>query len=405
MARPVYFGPGGCGTVFKMTPDGTTTILHPFAGGADGDTPVAPLLEANDGNLYGTTSVGGDTTCNCGLIFRITTGGVYTALHPFVRSEGGGPRAALIQASDGYLYGTTGNSIFRIALDGTGFKTLHDFSLTFTTEGGIFEHPLIQALDGTIYGTTCNGGTGHGGTAFKLNPDGSVTVLHTFTGGTSDGSRPCNGLLQGLDGNFYGLTQTGGISDSGTVFKMTPAGTVTILHSFSSSTGNGNPLYTSLIQSSDGNFFGNVESFVFTMTPDGTVTPLHTGGAFMGPLLHGRDGGLYGVESYGVNYLGDVFRLGNPASCDDALTLSDIGGTLHLGFTLKSQTPASWSAWIGIQGHFYNLWSGVALPAITPALFFDLPIASFPPVGRVVMITTLSTGAGVCLDWKTVNTQ
>src|SRR4051794_6163332 len=100
-------GPGGCGTVFKMTADGTMTILHSFAGGADGEGPTASLLEGHDGNLYGTTLNGGNAGCSgtCGVVFRITKAGAYALVHSFVTAEIGGPHAALIQASDGNLYG------------------------------------------------------------------------------------------------------------------------------------------------------------------------------------------------------------------------------------------------------------------------------------------------------------
>jgi hypothetical protein len=185
---------------------------------------------------------------------------------------------------------------------------------------------------------------------------------------------------------------------------MTAAGAITTLYSFDYANGFGDPSSDGLIQGSDGSLVGTTVGKVFQLSGTGTLTVLSNsapyGSTFIGPLVHGRNGDFYGVSGNS-----GVFQLANPSLCDDALTLSYTGGTLHLGFTLKTPTPASWSAWIGIQGSFYTLWSSVALPTIGPAVFFDLPIPGFPPVGQVFMLTTLTTGSGICLDWKTVNAQ
>jgi uncharacterized repeat protein (TIGR03803 family) len=407
---PCNFGAGGCGTVFKMTPDGTTTILHAFAGGADGDTPGGPLVQAADGNFFGVTEAGGNTGCGgpCGVIFKITSGGTYNVIHSLTPAEGGAPRTALIQASDGNFYGTTpvnGGTIFRVAPDGT-FATIHTFSVT-GKEGYDFDgNPLLQGIDGNLYGTTISGPGPSGGTAFRMALDGTLTVLHTFAGGVADGTAPFNSLIQGLDGNFYGMTRGGGTSDHGTIFKMTPGGTITVLYSFTDNA-NGVPILSGLVQGSDGSLFGTSIGTAFQLMPDGTYTVLHTGEMFEAPLIHGHDGNFYGtaVSDSLASGNGDVFRLGNPSVCDDALTLTDVNGTLDIGFTLKTPAPASWSAWIEIAGTFYTLWSSVALPVISPAVFVDLPIPGFPPVGQVFVLTTLTSASGSCVDWKTVTTH
>ena len=406
-----YSGGTGCGTVFQMTPSGVVTVLHAFAGGSDGDSPVAPLVQASDGNFYGTTQVGGASCADCGTFFRITPAGTLTTLHSFTTALGrGGSRAALIQASDGNFYGMfnggIGGAILRIAPDGTT-TSVHVFD--FYTEGDESDAPLLQALDGNLYGTTYSGGNVNGsggGAIFKMSLAGDFTLLHTFTD-VAGGSEPGNGLIQGLDGNFYGLTFRGGTDDRGTIFKMTPSGVVTVLASLTNING---PHYTSLLQGTDGNFYGTSTAYAFKLTPGGTLTQLRSVGQFTGPLVHGHDGFLYGTRADSSfdnpgSALGDVYRIGNYATCDDALALSDIGGTLHLGFTLKTLSAASWSSWIVIQANVYPLWVSAALPIITPSVFVDLPIPGFPHVGQVFMLTTLTTTSGACFDWKTVNTQ
>ena len=167
---------------------------------------------------------------------------------------------------------------------------------------------------------------------------------------------------------------------------MTPAGSVSVLNPFCCNPTLG-PIFTSLIQSSDGNFYGNSEDLLFQMSPSGIVTPLqHPDGFLVGPVLHGHDGGLYAMNSNN-----ELFRAGNPASCDAGSTLADIGGTFHLGFTLKSQTPATWSTWMVIQGQVVKLWASVAVPVVDPAVFLDIPIPGFPHLGQVVVLTTLTT--------------
>jgi uncharacterized repeat protein (TIGR03803 family) len=115
---------------------------------------------------------------------------------------------------------------------------------------------VIQGSDGYFYGTTYQGGSGGYGTVYKLSPSGTETVLYTFAGGTIDGATPEAGVIQGSDGNFYGNTLQGGASGLGTVFKLTPSGTETILHSFSGSSDGANP-GANLLQGSDGNLYGS----------------------------------------------------------------------------------------------------------------------------------------------------
>jgi uncharacterized repeat protein (TIGR03803 family) len=121
-------------------------------------------------------------------------------------------------------------------------------------------HPyagLIQGGDGNFYGTTYQGGTSGDGAVFKVTPSGTETILYSFVGGSSDGANPEAGLTQGSDGNLYGNTYLGGASNLGTVFKLTPTGTETVLHSFAGGSSDGANPSANLIQSSDGNLYGS----------------------------------------------------------------------------------------------------------------------------------------------------
>ncbi len=208
-------------------------MLHSFSGNGgvsnstDGANPLATLILASDGNLYGTTEYGGAD--NLGTVFKITLAGVETQLYSFVRNgaDGSYPKAGVIQASDGNFYGmtsaggtTNGGTIYRV--NSTGVETvLYSFNQSsLSTDGYAPRANLLQASDGNIYGTTNDGGINGPGIIFKITPDGIETVLHSFGNGT-DGSFPQAGLFQDSQGNFYGTTYVGGANGSGAVFKLT----------------------------------------------------------------------------------------------------------------------------------------------------------------------------------------
>ena len=267
------------GTVFKLMPQGQETILYKFTGGNDGAYPEAGLLQASDGNFYGTTYFGGGgSNLGSGTVFKVTPQGKETVLYRFTGgNDGENPQAQLIQASDGNLYGTTyqgGNNgvgtVFKVNLQGQE-TVLHRF--TGITDGA-YPNGLIQAKDGNFYGTTINGGPTNKGTIFKVTPQGQETVLYKFAG-VNDGEYPFAGLLQASDGNFYGTTQWGGsaTNGSGTIFRITPQGVETVLYSFTDASIGANP-EAGLIQASDGNFYGTTSGggatnngSVFKITP------------------------------------------------------------------------------------------------------------------------------------------
>ncbi len=245
----------GCITVSAQT----LTTLHSFNGG-DGRSPEAALVQGSDGNFYGTTVLGGAHLK--GTVFKIDATGSLTTLHSFSGFPGDGavPFAGLVQGSDGNFYGTTASggaffqgTVFRMTPSGA-ITVLHSFN-SFFSEGAVPLAGLVQGGDGNFYGTTALGGAHVKGTVFKIDATGSLTTLHSFSGSPNDGANPVAGLVQGSDGNFYGTTAFGGAHVKGTVFNIDATGSLTTLHSFSGSPGEGAVPFAGLVQGSDGNFY------------------------------------------------------------------------------------------------------------------------------------------------------
>ena len=320
------------GTVFKITPSGTLTELYGFCvyqNCTDGYGPLAGLVQGLGGNFYGTTYHGGIPNFNAGTVFKITPSGELTTLHSFCAiagcPDGGFPRGQLVQTANGNLYGTNSNTVFRINRDDT-LTTLHTFCTHQGCPDGSLPYAgLVQATDGNFYGTTESGGANTSwGTVFKVTPSGILTTLHSFN--VTDGANPYAGLIQATDGNFYGTTYNGGFYLAGTIFKITPAGTLTTIYNFCAVTGcfdGGSPI-AGLVQATDGNFYGttafggaNGDGTVFKITPDGALTTLHTfdstdGKIPEGGLVQATNGIFYGTTSYGgANGDGTVFSLDN----------------------------------------------------------------------------------------------
>jgi uncharacterized repeat protein (TIGR03803 family) len=231
-------GANGQGTVFKITPSGRLTTLYSFCAQSnctDGAVPYAALVQGTDGNFYGTTEFGGAVISDAGTIFKITPGGALTTLYAFCTqgspcTDGETPLAALIQASDGNFYGTTynggtflGGAIFKVTAGGT-------LTTVFSFGGNDGQNPtagLVQATDGNLYGTAELGNNGvsgtDSGTVFNITLGGALTTLYTFCtkgGSCPDGSNPIGGLVQGTNGTFYGTTSDGGGFGDGTAFSL-----------------------------------------------------------------------------------------------------------------------------------------------------------------------------------------
>ena len=364
----------GCGTIFKITPSGTLTRLYSFcaqSGCGDGIGPIGALLQATDGSFYGTTRDGG--AHYGGTVFKVTPSGTLTTLYSFcVNSDcpdGEAPYAALLQATDGNFYGTTVSggaygygTIFKIAASGN-LSTLYSFNWT---DGANPYAALIQAPDGDFYGTTVNGTGFYGaGSVFKITLSGTLTTLHSFCSQSqcADGALPYAPLLAATDGNFYGTTNTDGAYEAGTVFKITPAGTLTTLRSFALKEDGQNP-YAGLVEATDGNFYGTTFGggsgtscsdgcgTIFMITPRAALTTLHDfdgtdGGNPYAGLVQDTNGTLYGVSvGGGANGDGTIFSLsvGLGPFVKTLPTGSEVGATVKiLGTDLTGATSVTFN--------------------------------------------------------------
>jgi uncharacterized repeat protein (TIGR03803 family) len=333
-----YGGAAGSGEVFRITTAGTLKTVYSFCSQtdcADGEYTYAVPVQATDGHLYGTTYLGGAN--DLGTIFKLSTTGTLTTLHSFAGTDGSEPLAGLAQAANGSMYGTTyaGGSkgdgvVFKITASGT-FTALHSFcSQTACADGQNPFAGLVQGIDGNLYGTTLAGGAHGDGTIFKITPGGTLTTLHSFCSqsGCTDGEFPQTGLIQAIDGNFYGTTILGGAYGNGTIFKITPTGTLTALYSVCSQVGcpDGNYLYAPLTQATDGNLYGIMQiggshgyGTIFRITTTGTLTTLYSfcsqsgcadGEYPAGGLVQDTNGALYGTTADGgANGYGTIFSL------------------------------------------------------------------------------------------------
>jgi uncharacterized repeat protein (TIGR03803 family) len=360
-----------CAAADNLNAQVTLTAFYAFSNSSDstnGSNPAAGLLQGSDGSFFGTTSTGG-AGLSVGTVFRISPSGSLTTLYSFnSHSNGYSPGAALMQGNDGNFYGTTteagtnnSGTVFQITPSG-GLKTLHTFG-SFVGDGSKPVAGLVQGNDGNFYGTTSVGGTNDNGTVFQITSSGTLTILHVFGSFLGDGSEPAAGLVQGNDGNFYGTTSGGGANGAGTVFQWNTNGILTILHSFSSHPDGANP-EASLVQGSDGNLYGTTAGgggvpggggTVFRISPSGNYTNLHSfngnDGSSPGTgLVQGSDGNFYGTTpapGFGPGVYGSFFRI-TPS------------GTLTNLYTFNSTDGSNPSGLVqGSDGNFYGTTSGL----------------------------------------------
>ena len=336
-------GTSGDGSVFKITAAGVFTNLYTFGGGTDGQNPSGGLVQGGSAsNFYGTTT-GGTNTTTGGTVFRVTTAGALTTLYTFTGStDGSTPVAGLILDGSTFIGTTSGGStgygtVFEIMSTGS-LETVYDF--TGGSDGSDPTGSLIVGGDGNLYGTTKGGGAYGDGTVFRITPAGALTTIHSFD--ASDGSYPAAGLAKPGDGYFYGTTQTGG-SGNGTVFRITTTGEFTTLHTFNG--GDGSAPVGSLLPGSDGNLYGtttgggtNNDGTVFRITTAGVFTSLYSfsgasdGSTPVGGLVEDGHDNFYGTTSSGgADNDGTVFVLSvHPAFFDGEVALG--GGVYYLAF-------------------------------------------------------------------------
>ena len=313
------------GIVFRLTPSGLLTPLVTFS-----DNMLGRLAKGSDGNFYGMTINAG--AGKPGILFKLTPAGAFTTLYTFGDADAQ-EFPILVEGSDGNWYGSAGiggnvyGTLFRFNPTTHVLTTLHAFD---GADGGD-PTALIAGADGSIYGATQFGGSDNAGTVFKITPPGTFTTVrqlddHTYLTGSSP-----VGLTQAADGNFYGVTQGGGATGWGTIFKMTPTGTLRVLAYFRTSV---RP--SPLMQAADGNFYGSLSyggvnsvGTVYRMNAAGAMVKLYAFGSTAGdgtypdgPLVEGVDGNLYGPTASGgggTSY-GTIYKIGDLAADSVAIT-------------------------------------------------------------------------------------
>jgi uncharacterized repeat protein (TIGR03803 family) len=259
--------------------------------GTDGSAPWGALVRGLDGNFYGTTSGG---AIGSGSVFRLTPSGKLTTIYQFCAhpscADGSFPTAGLLLAKNGKFYGTTsfggggGGTIFELTPGGS-LTTIYNFPVQLWTDPQEPYGGLIQGPNGNFYGTTRIGGTYGQGTVFEVTPAGQLTILHSFCAAgppCPDGQQPEAGLALGPNGNFYGTTIGGGAYGVGAIFEISPSGKLTTIYSFCSQSecNDGSYPYAPLILGRDGNFYGTTygpgnAGTVFRITAQGVLTTLY----------------------------------------------------------------------------------------------------------------------------------
>jgi uncharacterized repeat protein (TIGR03803 family) len=360
-----YGGASDKGAVFKISRTGGEQVLYSFCAQTNCTDGAYPefLIQGADGNFYGETYNGG--SIGAGSIFKMTPSGEVTTIYNFCTqancADGALPQSALVQTSDGTLYGTTviggaqnEGTVFKLSPSGV-LTTLYNFcSQASCADGTQPNIGLTLASDGNFYGTAALGGKTNAqfcgaygcGTLFRITPSGTYTLLYSFCSQSScaDGDIPQGQLIQARDGSLYGTTDGGGANQGGTAFKVTRQGKVVTLHSFCTGTcQDGLIPYAGLIQASDGNFYGTDTlggpggyGTVYQMTPAGNVTPVFgfddgaDGGFPVAAVLQASDKRLYGgTEQGGVDGLGVVFQVSGKSGAvfdEPALDAETLGG-------------------------------------------------------------------------------
>jgi uncharacterized repeat protein (TIGR03803 family) len=317
------------------------TFTNTLLTGVDGGTPAAGLIQAGNGVLYGTTLNGGSNN-GSGTVFKITTNGVFTPVYAFSNnpSDGATPYAGLLQAANGNFYGTASQSgsngygsVFRLTSAGAftelyGFTQIHGGMLT-NAEGANPVTPLVQGTNGNFYGACPKGGTNGAGAIFEMTAAGALTRLLSFSSNAPAGQNP-GALLQSSNGLIYGTTTNGGSNGYGTIFKMTSAGALTPLYSFTNGVDGAHP-GPALTQGANGILYGtasgggtNGSGVIFQITTNGVFTPLYSfapsgqaglglatnaDGLVPGSLAGGANGIFCGLAQFGgLNGTGTLFQ-------------------------------------------------------------------------------------------------
>jgi uncharacterized repeat protein (TIGR03803 family) len=302
-------GTANFGVVYEVDTAGQETVLYSFTGGADGGGPSAGVIRDSDGNLYGTTNIGG--TSNGGVVYKLDTAGQETVLFAFNGANGSHPGAGVIRDSEGNLYGTAqgggaggGGVVYK--LDNAGQTVLYSFPQVSARPS----YGVIGDSDGNLYGTAEYGGTGGQGVVYKVDATGQYTVLYSFTG-EADGGTPSSGVIRDSGGDLYGTTSLGGQANAGVVYKLDPAGQETVLYSFTGGTDGANP-QAGVILDPAGNLYGTTfaggaagKGVVFKVNAAGDDTVLYSftggtdGASPVAGVIRDSAGNLYGTTVSG----------------------------------------------------------------------------------------------------------
>jgi uncharacterized repeat protein (TIGR03803 family) len=351
--------------VFKITTGGALTTIHSFGSSDDGSTPAGTLVQSN-GNFYGITQGYGSNASQKGTVYQLTESGALTTLYHFCSQT---------NCADG----------------------------AYPSSGG-----LIQSSDGTLYGATEQGGDNstclatqpYGcGTVFRLTTAGTLTTLHTFAGYPNDGNTPYDQLVQAADGNVYGTTQLGGANNAGTIFRMSPGGTLTTIYSFCTQTHQGQCVGGAypgggLVQATDGYLYGGTSSggyfgygTLFRINRQATLLTLHnfdsSDGASPGSdLTQGTNGSLYGdTQGGGSLGVGTVFRLdmGLGPFVKTLTTFGKTGQTVQiLGQGLTGSTSVTFN---GVPATSLSVVSDTYMTAVVPSGATTGPVVVTTPSG------------------------
>ena len=396
-------GTSAHGAAFKITPSGTETLLVSF-GGTNGYVPLGGLTLGTDGNFYGTTQQGGASSV--GTVLKMTPGGVVTVLYSFINTgDGYYPYAAPIQGTDGNFYGTTSEvggsygTVYKMTPTGT-LTTLHTFN---GTDGNSVTSGLIQGTDGNFYGGSFGGGANLDGVVYKITPSGVFSVLHNFTGSDGNGSWS---LIQAADGNFYGATVAGGTSNAGVVFKITPKGTYSVLYNLNGTT-DGLNAYSSLVQATDGNFYGVTDKggtlgygTIYKITPQGIYSVVHnfddTNGANPWSTLTQNTNGIL----YGDTFKGGKLTICGTPGCGVVYSL-DMG---LKPFVSLVSTSGKEGVKIGILGQGFSSSSVVAFGGVQATSIKRAGktfISATVPAGALTGPVTVTTGSKILTSAQT----
>ncbi len=380
-------GKSNIGIVFRITPAGSFRIIYNFDG-THGSTPVGGLVLGVDGYLYGTAEDGGAN--GYGNIFKISPGGILTVLYDFTgNADGGFPVAPLVLGADGNFYGTSYPGVaFKISPQGA-FKVINTIP---TVSYG----PLLQASDGNFYGVTQFGGTSSDGTIYKIVGT-KVTTLYNFDG--THGANPIGGLVEGIDGNLYGTTTAGGSTNAGVIYKITTAGQLTVVVNFDNiQTMDGYQAYAGLVAGSDGNLYGATiwggtfgDGVIFQLTTGGAYTVLysfdapHGDGAYSTPFQHSSG------KIFGMTKRGGTPGEGGIYSLDDGIA----------PFASLLSTQGLVGKTVGVLGRGLTSTSSVEFNG-TPATFHvvsDTYLTTVVPSGETGFIT-VNTSSGTLFSGK-----